>query len=320
MTVLILTEECDPTADRVVDELTRRDVPVFRCDTAWFPNLLTVDAQLDNDRWSGVLRTPHRRVALADLRSVWYRRPSPFSFPTAMSGPERQHAAWEAKFGLGGVLTSLPVLWVNHPSRESDACYKPRQLATAAQCGLAVPQTLVTNDPQAVRSFAERLDDGVVVKMLGSNAINERGGAKVCYTHPLSVDDLSDLSGVEVTAHLFQQRVADKAYEVRLTAVGDALFAAAIHAASEASRSDWRADLGALRYRSVEVPKAVADGVHAYLSAFGLSYGAFDFVVDHEGHYTYLECNPGGQFGWIEANTGLPITSTLADLLEKGLQ
>lgn len=320
MTVLVLTEECDPTADRVVDELTRRDVPVFRCDTAWFPGSLTIDARLDGEAWFGVLRTPHREVALYDLRSVWYRRPSPFSFPAGMSRPERQHATWEAKFGLGGVLTSLPALWVNHPSRESDACYKPRQLAVAARCGLAVPQTLVTNDPQAVRRVAERLDGRVVVKMLGSNAITESGGTKVCYTHPLTEPDLSDLSGVGVTAHLFQERLVDKAYEVRLTAVGDALFAAAIEASNEAARADWRADLGALRYRIVEVPEPVADGVRGYLSAFGLTYGAFDFVVDHEGRYTYLECNPGGQFGWIEASTGLPITSALADLLEKGLQ
>lgn len=135
-----------------------------------------------------------------------------------------------------------------------------------------------------------------------------------------SVDDLSDLSGVDVTAHLFQERLVDKAYEVRLTAVGDALFAATIEASNEAARADWRADLEALRYRPVEVPESVADGVRTYLSTFGLSYGAFDFVVDREGCYTFLECNPGGQFGWIEANTGLPITSALTDLLGEGMQ
>lgn len=249
MTVLVLTEEYDPTADRVVQELTRRDVPVFRCDTAWFPGSLMVDARLDGEAWSGVLRTPHRVAAMCDLRSAWYRSPSPFSFPAGMSGPERQHAAWEAKFGLGGVLASLPALWVNHPSRESDACYKPRQLAMAAWCGLAVPQTLVTNDPLAVRRFGERLDGSVVVKMLGSNAITESGGTKVCYTHPLTEADLSDLSGVDVTTHLFQERLVDKAYEVRLTVVGDALFAAVVEASTEAGRADWRADLGSLRYR-----------------------------------------------------------------------
>ncbi|MGH3889570.1 MAG: hypothetical protein ACRDYA_24270 [Egibacteraceae bacterium] len=28
-----------------------------------------------------------------------------------------------------------------------------------------------------------------------------------------------------------------------------------------------------------------------------------------------LECNANGQFGWLEAETGLPITAAMADLL-----
>lgn len=56
---------------------------------------------------------------------------------------------WEAKFGLGGVLMSLPALQVNRPSREADACYKPVQIATTTRCGMSVPDTVVTNDAPA---------------------------------------------------------------------------------------------------------------------------------------------------------------------------
>ncbi|MGH3687483.1 MAG: ATP-grasp ribosomal peptide maturase [Pseudonocardiaceae bacterium] len=318
MTVLVLTEECDPTADRVINELNRRGVPVFRCDTSWFPSRLHLDVHLDGDRWSGVLRTAHRIVQLSDLRAIWYRRPTVFSFPEEMSGPERQHAGWEAKFGLGGVLMSLPTLHVNHPSREADACYKPFQLATAAHCGLTVPDTVVTNDPTAVRRLVDRTEGRIAVKMMGSNIIVEHGGPKISYTHPLDAHDLTDLSGVEVTAHLFQEWIGDKAYEVRVTAVGDVLFAAAIHAASDAARIDWRSDFNALTYTQVDLPPQVNAGIRRYLAAMGLRYGAFDFVVTSNDDYIFLECNPGGQYGWIEANTTLPITDALADLLEKG--
>ncbi len=318
MTVLVLTEECDLTADRVITELARRDVPVFRCDLGWFPTGLSADFGLEGDRWSGVLRTPHRDVELAGVRSVWYRRPTAFRFPAAMSGPERQHAGWEARFGLGGVLASLPVLWVNHPSREADAGYKPWQLAVAAECGLRVPETRVTNDPEAVRRFAARFGNRIVVKTLGSNMIVEAGGPKVAHTRALSATDLSDLSGTELTTHLVQQWV-DKAFEVRVTAVGDRLFAAAIDADSDAARIDWRADMSALSYRAVEVPEPVAAGVRAYLATFGLAYGAFDFVVTSGAEeFVFLECNPGGQYGWIEGQTGLPITAAVADLLASG--
>lgn len=320
MTVLILTEDCDPTADKVIDELNRRQVPVFRCDTSWFPTRLSLDAHLDGGHWTGVLRTSYRSVRLSDLRAIWYRRPTVFSFPEGMSGPERRHAGWEAKFGLGGVLMSLPTLHVNHPSREADACYKPFQLVTAERCGLAVPGTLVTNDPDAARRFADQHDGKVIVKVMGSNVLIEQDGPKVCYTHPLDDHEFSDLSGVDVTAHLFQERIADKAYEVRVTAVGGALFAASLHATSDAAFRDWRSDLAALTYAETDLPSPVTTGIQRYLAAVDLRYGAFDFAVTRDEKYIFLECNPGGQFGWIEANTTLPITQALADLLEKGQQ
>lgn len=317
MTVLVLTGDCDPTADRVVEELGRRSVPIFRCDTSWFPGRLSLDAHLgDPGCWSGSLRTANRTVRLREVRSVWYRRPAAFRFPEGMSRPERQHAGWEAKFGLGGILMSLPCQHVNHPSREADACYKPLQLSTAAACGLTVPETLITNDPEAVRRFVGRTDRQVAVKTLGPNVIAE-DELKVVYTHPLTDDDLADLRGVEVTAHLFQAWV-NKDFEVRVVAVGTRLFAASIRAGSAAGRVDWRSDLEALTYEIVDVPSCVEAGIHRYLAALGLRYGAFDFAVTPDDSWVMFECNPGGQYGWIEANTGLPITAALADLLERG--
>jgi ATP-grasp ribosomal peptide maturase len=317
VTVLVLAEDSDVTVDRVVDILNARRVPVFRCDTAWFPRRLTLDATLDQSQWIGKLRTRHREVALQDVRSVWYRRPTAFQFPDGMSEPERRHAFMEAKYGLGGVLASLPALWVNHPAREADASYKPRQLAVASRCGLDVPRTLVTNDADALRAFADDVAGDVVIKPLGSMYVFEEGQIKVAHTHLLSDADLTDLAGIDVTAHLLQEWI-DKAYEARLTVVGDRIYVAAIHAGSAAGRVDWRTDYDALTYRVIEAPDSVVSGVRAYMHEFGLVFGAFDFVITPEGAWRFLECNAGGQFGWIEHRTGLPISAGVADVLQKG--
>jgi ATP-grasp ribosomal peptide maturase len=319
VTVLVLAEELDLTADRVVAELTRRAVPVFRTDLGCFPTAMDATFSLDggHGRWRGELRTPHRKVALADVRSIWYRSPTAFQFPEELSAPERSHAEQEAKFGIGGVLGSLDVLWINHPAKEADAIYKPRQLAVAERCGLNIPKTCVTNNPTAVRRFAARCGGLIVVKTMGSSAIAEGDELKVAYTHPVNDAELADLTGVELTAHMFQAWV-DKRCEVRLTAVGDTLFAAEIHADSDAARTDWRSDMNALSYRSVDIPHEVAAGVSAYLATFKIFYGAFDFVVRPDDAWIFLECNPGGQYGWIEGHTGLPITTAIVDLLERG--
>lgn len=317
MTVLVLSEDCDPTVDAVVAELRRRDVPVFRCDTAWFPQRMSLDAQLSNGRWSGTLQTEHRGVDLADLRSAWFRRPTAFVLPPALSGPERRHAMWEARFGLGGVLADLPVLWVNHPSVEADCSYKPVQLATAARCGLAVPPTLITNRAEPVRRFAAK-HGAVVLKSLSYSSVFEDGVGKSIYTHVMSPEDLADLAGIESTAHLLQRFVGDKAFEVRVTVVGQRGFAAAVHAGSDASYVDWRSDFAAVTLSVVDIPVLLDEGIRAFMNAFGLQFGAFDFVVDIAGIWWFLEVNSAGQFGFVEEMTGWSITAALAELLEKG--
>ena len=51
------------------------------------------------------------------------------------------------------------------------------------------------------------------------------------------------------------------------------------------------------------------------MDAFGLLYGAFDFIVTPEGRHVFLEVNPAGQYLWVEAKTGLQITSAVVDAL-----
>jgi hypothetical protein len=68
VTVLVLTELVDPTADRVIDLLNGRGVPVFRCDTGWFPQHLAVEAELVGGQWFGQFTTRHRQVELVPHR------------------------------------------------------------------------------------------------------------------------------------------------------------------------------------------------------------------------------------------------------------
>lgn len=314
MTVLILAPERDITADRMVTVLKKRDVPTVRVDTTWFPQRASLDAEFCGGRWQGTLQAGGRTIVLEGLRSIWYRSPSAFQFPPELSETERHWVMSEAKLGLGGVLSSLPLRWINNPNRNADASYKPRQSVVAAQCGLAVPDTLITNVAGSVRRFAE--GGATIAKALGAPAIVEEGGRKTTFTQQLDAADLTDLRGVEHTAHQFQRWVP-KAFEARVIVVGDHVFAAAIHAGNAASYIDWRNDYGALRYEPITPPDSVSAGAVAYCAELGLVYGAFDFVIRPDGEWVFLECNPGAQYGWIEDAIEAPITETIADLLSE---
>lgn len=316
MTVLALARDLDPSADRVVEALGERGVPVFRTDLADFPQALALEARLGEDGWDGVMDTEHRQVRLREIRSVWYRHPSHFILPEGMSGPERRHAAAEARCGLAGVLSSLDVRWVNFPARESDAL-KPHQLHVARRCGLNVADSVVTNRPAGVRNFAQEVNEALAGKTLAAALLVESGRLQMAYTRRIEPPELDDLAGVDTTLHFFQPFVP-KAWECRATVVGDRVFGAAIHAGSEAARVDWRADYGSLDYAVVEPPEPVTAGMLAFMKIFGLSFGAFDFAVTPDKEWIMLECNPFGAYGWLEEALDLPITSALADLLANG--
>lgn len=308
-TILIVTDVFDVTADYVVHELDRRSVPVFRFDTAEFPQRLAMSARLD-DAGDGVLRTAHREVMLADVGAVYYRKPSIYQLPPGLNDADEQWALREARFGFGGLLSALPV-WLNHPAAIGRAEYKPVQLRAAVVSGLSVPRTLLTNDPRATRAFAAEVGR-IVFKPL--SGISYDSGRKFIYTNPVDHSEVGD-PDIATTATLLQEQL-DKLYEVRLVVVADQFFGARIDAHSDRARVDWRADYDALTYAPIEIPARVRSGVRRLLAELNLRFGAFDFVVTAENEeWVLLEINPNGQWAWIQEKTGLSIASAIADAL-----
>lgn len=311
--VLIVSSRGDWSAEQVAKQLDARGASFSWLDPADFPRRVRVTAKLGRG-WCGEVETPDGTFSWEEISAVFYRRPRDFDMPSGMSGPEQRFARAQARVGLGGVLSSLPVIWINHPSAVADCEYKPWQLDLARTVGLRVPATLITNDPHEARRFAAAAGD-LVVKALAEPIIAEAGEQKTIWTRRVGAAELSDLAGLELTTHLFQEWVP-KAYEVRLTMVGKRPFAVAIHAHSTGTRVDWRTDYDALTYEVVDCPTDIVSCAHAFLSAAGLKYGAFDFIVSADNEdYVFLECNAAGQWGWLAEECELPIAEAIADEL-----
>ncbi|MFI6691864.1 ATP-grasp ribosomal peptide maturase [Streptomyces sp. NPDC050433] len=293
-TVLVVTKVDDFTADLVIEKLNERHVAVARLDPGEFPAGVTLNAVLGETGLSGSARTATRRIRLDRVRSVYWRRPGTYSGAKEMSA---HHAGWcadQARYGLGGVLGALPgAHYVNHPWRNRDAEHKPAQLATAARCGLSVPPTLLTNDRGRARQFATEYGPVFYKPVWNSDHLTDDGRARTVWVEEVSPSEID--AGVASTVHLFQQRV-DKVADVRLTVVGNQLFAVRIDGAPGL---DWRRDYESLSYTLIDTPTEVAGGVRAYLAAFGLVFGAFDFGLDRVGRWWMYECNPNGQWAWF---------------------
>lgn len=307
--VLVVTMIDDPTADLVMSELHDRGVPVVRLDSGDFPATLSFAATITPHGIEGSLSTPTRTADLSHVRSLYYRRPSGFAFPH-LNDHDARFATTQARYGLGGVLASLPgCLYVNHPHRIGDAEFKPSGLAAAVHCGFQIPPTLITSDPDATRAFI-KTHGPVIYKPLSTPLYRIDGVSCTVEVAEVTADQVDDR--VAGTAHLFQHRV-DKAADVRVTVIGRKVFSVRI----DSDLLDWRTDYDRLTYTVVEPPPRITDALHRYLDHFGLVFGAFDFAVDRTGAWWFLECNPSGQWAWMEPETGLPMVAAMADLLER---
>ncbi|MET7718303.1 ATP-grasp ribosomal peptide maturase [Streptomyces sp. NPDC005407] len=311
--VAVVTEVDDVTADMVITELNKRGVPVVRFDPSDIGDRLLLSARFGTCPASpaGHLRTPSRTTALKGVRSVYWRRPTWPHFEN-LGDSDARFAAAQVRHGLGGTLYALPnCRYVNHPLHNYGAEHKPLQLAVAERLGLTVPPTLISNDLDVIRAFITEHGQVVYKALRWTPYRRSDGVGLTTWTEPVTTSEVDE--NVTVVPHLFQARV-NKVADVRVVLVGPKVFAIRI----DSDLLDWRADYSALTYKPVILPTGVEKALTAHLEHFGLASGSFDLCITRDGDLHWLELNPNGQWGWLEDETGLPIASAFADLLEQG--
>lgn len=305
----------------VASALARRGAEVFRLDTDRFPGELRLAARhSQGGRKSFEIIDGSARIDLTSIDAVWYRRIDiGRRLPDEMDSQVRSASLLEANASLKGVLASLDAFFLDPPASIRAAEAKQLQLELAAEAGLDTPRTLTTNDVDEVRKFSAACGGDIVTKMLSSFAIYDpQGEEQVVFTSPIVADELDErLAGLHLCPMTFQERL-HKQLELRVTVVGNQVFAASIDSQrSERTRHDWRADgIGLIdKWRPYQLPGDVEQNLLALLTRLRLNYGACDFILTPAGRLVFLEVNPGGEFFWLVRAPGLPIHEAIADVL-----
>jgi RimK-like ATP-grasp domain len=314
-TVLIITNDHDEHADAVSDELTKRDVPVFRFHPADFPGACSVSIEIADGRVGGELRSGDHRVAFDDICGAWFRRSGNLYETRLTMTSERldNYVKTQTQATLSALCSSLQTLWVSHPLRLRRGEVKALQLAEANKAGLRIPHTLISNDPERARTFVDSLGDAecAVKPLLAVGVTDEQGGFRLPLTAMLPRGH--SLDSVALAPTMLQPYV-DKAFELRCVVIGDRIFAAKMDTqADERSRIDSR---GGDPYHEIfELPDEVKASLRRLMDGFGLNFASLDMIVTPEGEFVFLELNPNGQWLWLELELGLPLVASMADLL-----
>ena len=327
--ILIISNSADLHADLIEPVLRDKGAQPFRLNLDRFPKDYAISQAIFGQHWQGRLThtSSNQTIALNEIDAVWTRKPGEFTFLSENLQPqELAHAKQETEHFLNGIIHALDCFWMNHPLSSRSAMWKNEQTLRAAKMGFEVAPMLVTNEPDEVKTFHQSAPGPLVLKSLSSPFV---GADKVAYEERsldkgLRTTLLTDvhMQNVESVREIpcYFQHYFDKAYELRVTVIGERVFAVKIHSQdSERTKVDFR-DFGAdIRYEAYRMTPQLENKCKAFVHSYGLMYGAMDLMVTAQQEYVFLENNPAGQFWFVEQRVPqLTMMEALADSLIEG--
>ena len=316
--VLLLTHSGDfYTVDLVSQALARRGVRPIRFNTDLFPSSIKLSTRAGDERAAHLVTETGDQVSTAEVRAVWARKLWSPRMSDDLDERFRSMCIGESAAALEGFLDALhEACWVNNLDRQRDAENKQRQLRLATRAGLRVPRTLVTNDPAAARQLFAETDGQMVAKLLRPLAVSMDVDNPFVYTSRVREEDLVEAEALRHSPMVFQELIP-KAYELRVAYVAGECFAGALDASGTSrGHTDWRrAAPEECRWQTVQLPAEVTSGLQALMSELGLVFGAVDLICTPGGEHVFLEVNPGGEWGMLERDLGLPISEAIAAAL-----
>lgn len=319
-TVLVLTNTEDGMhSDIVIQKLLECGEKIFRMDSDRLATgALRVCFTADSRQTRFVFEDDTGHVASDEVKSVWYRRPNCFNL--AINDPiQKTYAELELISFLDGLWTLIPkdVFWLSKPQALEHARKKIRQLELARTMGLQIPRTIISNNPNDVRAFYKSCGGRIIFKAIYHEFLNYGKKAFNIPTTLVTPAHLAHLDLVRTLPAMFQECISKK-YEIRITVVGKKVFPVKIDSQSNSlSVVDWRNPvcINDLKYSPMELPKEVSDICTEMLDKFGLSFGAFDFIMGLKNELYFLEVNPNGQWYWLEEKAGVLISDAIVDIL-----
>ncbi|MGA2261835.1 MAG: hypothetical protein ABSH28_10395, partial [Acidobacteriota bacterium] len=223
----------------------------------------------------------------------------------------------ETRAAVLGSIMGLRSRWMSHPAAVWQAEFKPFQLSLAAGFGLEIPKTVVTNEPQVIlESYAEF--GRMIVKATRSGHLTRAGEEFAMFTSEVLERHLEEVNRAKLSPAIYQALIP-KRHDIRVTIVGQQVFAVAIESQSDPSAMiDWRQTQNSqLPHHRITLPADIASKLLLLMDSMRLAFGAVDMIETPDGEYVFLEINPNGQWLWLDDMLDCGISDAVATWLSK---
>ena len=256
-------------------------------------------------------------IRVSQIQAVWHRKLWEMKVPEALDPAYRDIFTREYQTGRDVFFHALQHLpWMNAlPAAHATGNDKLRQLSAARAAGLAVPQTIFTNDAKAALGFFNHCNADIVVKLHNALSNSMQGNAPFFPTTKLTAGDERHFDQLAYCPMILQEYI-HKQYELRTIYVDGAFFTGKI-AFTGAEPADWRTlKTGSAHWQRYELPLPVQQKIDMLMRSLQLTFGAIDIIRRRPGgEYVFLEVNPQGEWGMLQKELGYPIGETIAEKL-----
>ncbi|NOU52485.1 hypothetical protein HG263_18390 [Pseudoalteromonas sp. JBTF-M23] len=264
----------------------------------------------------------HKKIKFSDIGAVWLRKPSTYSYLSEeMESGLREFADQETEHALFSALYCLDCFWISHPKHLRAAMWKGEQLQRASQFGFQIPNTIISQNASDIRSFYLDHNKVVYKAMASSTFIDSNGQEQGVATTLVDQTMLENTDSLSLLPNQFQEYI-DKAYELRVTIIGEQVFAAKLDSqAHEETQVDCRNLTVDIPMSAYTLPSHIEHACLSLVKSYELNYSALDLIVTPRGEYIFLENNPNGQFMFVEEKVPeLGISNALINTLQKACQ
>lgn len=246
----------------------------------------SVFVDIEHYRWQSANRFD--AILDNDYDVVWWRGARKPYLPKNIAHPEdyrfvvRENLLFHESFTYN---MAPDAWWINSKEAANRANFKLLQLKTASECGITIPTTLCSNDPEEIRLFLLRHEaSGIIYKPLGGDDKQ----IKIPCASRIKYLDLPANQSLQRSPGIFQKEIK-KQYELRVTCFGHYLVAAKLNSYNQG-----------LLIEPYILPEELATRIRAFMDELGIVFGVCNFIVTPENEYIFLEVYEQGQFLWME--------------------
>ena len=263
--ILIISSTIDITVDYIISENIKK-CKFFRIN---FDKIFDYKIEVRNN--DILISNEYAVIKLSEIDAIYYRKIRMPDIGKYYEPKYQEFVVKELYALVFGIVESFEGRCLSKPSILRKSENKILQLKLAEKIGLQIPESLITNNPAAVKNFNKYKD--IIVKPIFTGLVQDKNEKTYVQTNLVTDSYIMDEKDF---CPVYYQEYIEKNWDLRITVINGEFFPVKIECADKV---DWRKNTKNIKYSIVEIPSKIKEKCLQYLNQLELKFGVFDFMV-----------------------------------------